>query len=409
MSGLFQRVKNAFKRNPSSENIPTNSTIDFDNEEIDDTNTRQPYRQNEDLDDMNDEMENVTYNNRSQLTNLRQQQRETIPSDENSQPSLLNTRNTNLRKKPNDFQSGQSHTNVMNRNVNSSVNNNVVPITNSTIQERLPFQSQNQDLSSRPSQQQTMPQAPINNLSPGQNHQQSSIPSTNQILQSSLRNNFLSAMNRNRRPFQINRNSTLIGFPRDLNTRLHNSSYSFNRPFFSNQLNRSFFKNRLLPFQADRQISNYKFDYPIENVFIDKNIPSSIAIKINEAVEYDRFGNMYHNHHYAYEPTIQHMNFDNNQQIDRHIIGNSHPKGIRYIREIHNDSSFNRRNYNCYPQEIDDEIFQKQNYNNLQLMIDCIPEINYQTISSQDNFNYYPMPIKHYIACALPYDPMRIE
>ncbi|CAF3148730.1 unnamed protein product [Rotaria sp. Silwood2] len=404
MSGFFRRLRNTFKRNrPSS-----NSIENVDDENIENTNTGLPYRQNEDLNDSNDEIGSVTYNNRPLQTNFRRPQREVISADEYSSTSSLNVRNSELRKESNDFQSDSSRNNKMNRNVNPSVNNNDISITNPTTQERLSLQSQSEDRASRQPQNIT-PQLPTNNLSP----QQLPMPSTNQILQSRMRNHFLAGINRNRRPIEISRNSTLVDFPRGLNPRLNqrlqNSSNGFNRPFLSNRLNRSSFVPRLVPFQSQNKIFNYAIDYPIENVLIDENIPSSMAIKINEAIEYDRFGNAYYNHHYAYEPTVQHMNFDNNQQIDRHVIRNSHPKGMRYIREIKNDPSFSQGNYDCYPRKTNDQIFQTKHLNNLQLMIDNIPEVNYQLISSQNNFNCYPIPINHFTACALSYDPMQIE
>jgi hypothetical protein len=123
-------------------------------------------------------------------------------------------------------------------------------------------------------------------------------------------------------------------------------------------------------------MSNMQIDYPIENVLIDGDIPSSIAIKINEAVEHDRFGNTYYTHHYAYQPKTQRIAIGSNQQIERRLIGNSYPTGFRYIREI------------TYPQ--------KQNLNNIQLMIDNTPELN-----------SFPSPIYHFTAHASANDPMR--
>ncbi|CAF4755176.1 unnamed protein product, partial [Rotaria sp. Silwood2] len=289
MSGFFRRLKNTFKRNrPSS-----NSIENVDDENIENTNTGLPYRQNEDLNDSNDEIGSVTYNNRPLQTNFRRPQREVISADEYSSTSSLNVRNSELRKESNDFQSDSSRNNKMNRNVNPSVNNNDISITNPTTQERLPLQSQSEDRASRQPQNIT-PQLPTNNLSP----QQLPMPSTNQILQSRMRNHFLAGINRNRRPIEISRNSTLVDFPRGLNPRLNqrlqNSSNGFNRPFLSNRLNRSSFVPRLVPFQSQNKIFNYAIDYPIENVLIDENIPSSMAIKINEAIDYDRFGNAYY-------------------------------------------------------------------------------------------------------------------
>ncbi|CAF0839281.1 unnamed protein product [Rotaria sordida] len=398
MSKFFQRVRNVFRKNGSSQNITNNTAEDFNDEQIKDTDTRLAYRENEDLDSVSDETENINNNNNSsQQKNLKQQQKQTTSLETDSSSNSLSLHNSELRKRPNNFQSGLSRNNNMNRNINPSVKNNAVLIRNPTTQKRLSSQSQNSSSSSRS-------QSSINNLP----SEQLAIPLKNQILQPPLHDNFLTPMNRYRRPFPIKPNSTLVGFsqrnPSHLrfNQQLQNSSYNFNRPFFSNQLNRPFFKNRLLPFQSQNKISNYEIDYPIENVLFDKNIPSTMAIKINEAVEYDRFGNTYYNRHYAYEPSIQHINIGNRQQIDRHLIENSRPEGMRYIREINN-------NYDCYPQKTNDKIFQRENFNNLQSIINDIPQVNYQIISSNDNFNCYPISINHFTACALPNDPMRIE
>ena len=100
----------------------------------------------------------------------------------------------------------------------------------------------------------------------------------------------------NRQPFEINPNSNLVGFHPTQQSKYLTSR--LNKPFLSNRYNRSAFAPHSVSFQPRHQMTKYKFDYPIENVIMDKNIPPSLAIKINDAVEYDRFGNAYFTHHY---------------------------------------------------------------------------------------------------------------
>jgi len=200
----------------------------------------------------------------------------------------------------------------------------------------------------------------------------------------SLRDRFLSAIKGNRPPLRISPNSTLVGFPPSPNRQ---SSW-LGRSSFLPQQNRPPFPTRLLPSRPQTNISNIQIDYPIENVLIDETVPPSIAIKINEAVEHDRFGNSYYTQHYAYEPKTQHIIIGNNQQMQRRLIGNSHQTGRRYIREIQNEK--------FSPQ--------KQNFNNIELIIDNTPQENYLY---QYCLNSFPVPIHHFIAFASPNDPMR--
>jgi hypothetical protein len=233
-------------------------------------------------------------------------------------------------------------------NVNPPVNTNTIPIPAPTV---LP----NPDPSAHP------PANPIQPL----------LPSINQVPQSSLRGGPPSIKNRKRRPFIINPNSQLVGFPRNR----HFQPASFVRPTFNpRQQTRPSFPTR--PPRPPVNISNLEIDYPIENVFINENIPSSIAMKINETVEHDRFGNTYNTHRYAYKPKTQHISIGNNQHWECRLVENDHQMGVRYIREIN------------YPQ--------KQNLNNAQIILDNSPQLN-----------CFPTPIHHFTAHALPNDPMR--
>lgn len=210
------------------------------------------------------------------------------------------------------------------------------------------------------------------------------LPPINPFPQSSLRDRFPLLANRNQYPMRRSPNTSLVDFPVNQNRRLAwpgNSSFTPRR-------NQSSHPTHLFPSRTQPKLSNIQIDYPISNVIIDGNIPSSIALKINDAVEYDRFGNVYHTQHYAYEPKTQHITIGNNQQIERRLIRNTPHTGMRFIREINNE--------NYYPQ--------KQTSNNIQLIIDNTPQITY---SCQYNLNSFSEPINHFIAHASANDPMR--
>jgi hypothetical protein len=165
----------------------------------------------------------------------------------------------------------------------------------------------------------------------------------------------------------INSNSQLVGFPR--------SQHFLPASFTPRPQPRRPFLTRPPPSQTN--ISNLEIDYPIENVFINENIPSSMAMKINEAVEHDRFDDTYYTHRYAYKPKTQYISIGNNRHLECRLVENDQQMGVRYIREIN------------YPP--------KQNLNNVQIIIDNTPS----------QLNYFPTPIHHFIAHALPNDPMR--
>jgi hypothetical protein len=221
---------------------------------------------------------------------------------------------------------------------------------------------------------------------------------------------------------------------------------------------RSSFRNQS---NDDDNVSRLELDYPIENVLIDANIPSAIAIKINEAVEQDRRGNTYHIHRYTFEPsTSQQISSGNNQHVTRRLVDNPYHGGTRHIREIHNDhqnSLFNDMTFqgsnkenrparHLYSQtslnEYVEQLLQNprsivihaQNSNDLQHILNqhlsnnqrittylsnnqAIPTYlsNNQTIPTQPSINSFQLntnpftePFFHYTASALPYDPMRI-
>ena len=212
--------------------------------------------------------------------------------------------------------------------------------------------------------------------SPTQDLPSSQSPLNPSIPQPPLIDDLIPARKRNRRQVNTIPNSTLIGFP---SRRTQLSQFSTRQhPFTS----------RLLTFRQPTKTHNFQFDYPIGNVLIDENVPSSIAIKVNEAVEHDRFGNKRYNHHYVYQPTVQQLIVANNQQIQRQFLGRSYHKGMRYIREIDTNHS--------YPQTQVNQTFPIQNSGNLQL-----------PIASQYNFHSSYTPMYHFTAYALSNDPMR--
>ena len=88
----------------------------------------------------------------------------------------------------------------------------------------------------------------------------------------------------------------------------------------------------------DDNVSRLELDYPIEKVLIDADIPSTVAIKINEAIEQDRLGHAYHIHRYTFEPSApQQISIGNNQHILRRVVDHPSHGGTRYIREVYDD------------------------------------------------------------------------
>jgi len=150
---------------------------------------------------------------------------------------------------------------------------------------------------------------------------------------------------RPQQPFRVNPNSTLVGFPRA-------QRFSQFRPNFP---------RRFLPSRQQNVISTRNFDYPVEDVILEGHIPSSLATKINEVIEHDRYGQIYHHtENYVYKPRTQ------RQRISRE----RNSIGMRYIREITPST-------------------QQEFYYD-------IPELS-----------FYPGPCLHFVADALPNDPMQ--
>jgi hypothetical protein len=278
---------------------------------------------------------------------------------------------------------------------NTNVNTNATPLSNTNARAGLPSLPQQQDPSSRPPVNPVPP--PVDNLEPsGTNLSQTSPQPTNPLPQSSLGSSFPPNLNQNRPPLTINPHSNLVGFPTGIYSHINHRSQTLPSRFLAQQeyfrqRNRLPLSTRLSSFRPRATHSNFELDYPIENVIVDENIPSALALKVNEAIDYDRLGNAYYSHRYAYEPISQRISIGHNQQIQRRLIGNSRPSGIRHIREITNED--------YYPQRIQIE--------DLQPIYDVTPSFDCQIISTQYNLDSFPTPIHHYIACAVPNDPMR--
>jgi hypothetical protein len=280
------------------------------------------------------------------------------------------------------------------------------------------------------------PQSSFAGFPPGMNFNQTQPPANN---------NSHSPLNQASAPSTVpNPQSSFPGFPPGMNTKSlfppsnvqtndsnnvvnpQQGTLSKRSPSFRNQLN-----------NHDDNVSRLELDYPIENVLIDANIPSAVAIKINDVVEQDRLGNAYHIHRYTFEPSQpQQISYGNNQS---HVENTFHG-GTRHIREIRNDDQnplFNdisyssrsnkhsrRRNHHYSETELDQYIdqllhtpgstvIQAQNYNDLQQILNQQllspqilppqPSIN----SFQSNTNALTEPVFYYTARALYNDPMR--
>ncbi|UJR27226.1 hypothetical protein I4U23_008522 [Adineta vaga] len=270
-------------------------------------------------------------------------------------------------------------------------------------------------------------------------------------------NSFFSGMNVNSAsppPLSTinNSQSPPAGFPSNFNTNKPSTNDS-NNYMGTKQL--TSFPQRGSSFRTpqhdDDTLSRLELDYPIENVLIDANIPSAIAVKINDVVEQDRLGNNYHVHRYTYEPSSQQISYDNHNQYqpphhnDQHSGDKTHRRGTRHIREIyHNNQNplyddltsshvnhqpsrtpHNRHRYRTYSdvpldQYIDQllrtpgsTVIQAQNSDDLQQIFGQYMPNNLlaPTQSSlsplQSNNIPYPEPIAYYTAQALPNDPMR--
>ena len=186
----------------------------------------------------------------------------------------------------------------------------------------------------------------------------------------------------------------------------------------------------------DDNVSRLELDYPIENVLIDANIPSAVAVKVNQAVERDRLGNAFHVHRYAVEPSSQQLSYGDGQQMPSRPIRHSQQSGTRHIREIyndHHDAPFehsrhghgrhrdHRHHTDAHINEYVDRliqtpgsiVIQADNLNNLQQILgqhqSNVPHLasHAPTGLFQTSAASFPEPIHYYTARALPNDPMR--
>ncbi|CAF1673975.1 unnamed protein product [Rotaria magnacalcarata] len=396
MSKILQRVKTVFRRKPRYRKTSSASLSNSNDQLTEVSNTPIPYQTPQDRDDNKDETESFKYTNPSQENILKPSLRD-APSlsdhDGDESPSTSSSRSKqSFRDVPIPARPIPTRNDDINRIGRPSLNNNPAPTTNSTSQQDYAsYKSENQYPPSRPPVS-PISQPPINNVPLRTNGEQ--LSSSNPVRQSQLRDSTLDLMNKHRELFPIHSDSNLVGFPPNQYRRVRNTSYGLQRTTHQNQPYRS------LPYPSRNNLSNFEIDYPVEDVLIDENIPSSIAIKINEAVEYDRFGNAYRTQRYAYEPAVQQLNIGNKQQIQRRLLGNSHPHGMRYIREIINNQP---RSQNLYKQD-----YQIQDLNNIELLIDHIPQLNCQVVPSQIAYDSFSIPINHFTANALPNDPMQI-
>lgn len=168
--------------------------------------------------------------------------------------------------------------------------------------------------------------------------------------------------------------------------------------------------NQITPIREGTN-SRIELDYPIENVLIDANIPSSVAIKINDAVEKDRQGNPIHIHRYTFEPRSQEIDYiDQRQNVSHRTDG-----GFRRIREINPQNppdtqwqSFIETVPSAPPpvQHRDRFVIHTDNLQTLQSILGesvLFPQVPFVPMG-----NSFEEPVFYYTARALPYDPMRI-
>jgi hypothetical protein len=271
---------------------------------------------------------------------------------------------------------------------------------------------------------------------PGMNLNQRPSPSSNNPQEGMT--GFPPGMNLNQpsAPPQNNPQQPFTGFPSGLNSRPSNAQT--NDPINPQQgiLSKPSSSFRSQSNNQDDNVSRLELDYPIENVLIDANIPSAVAVKINDAVEQDRLGNAYHIHRYTFEPSEpQHLSFNNQRQT-----GSSFHGGTRHIREIHDDhrnplfndlshssrpNKHSRRRHHYYSETALDQyinqllqtpgstIIEARNHNDLQSILNqqLVPTQTYPTQPSitpfQSNTDALNGPVFYYTARALHNDPMR--
>ncbi|CAF0911836.1 unnamed protein product [Adineta steineri] len=392
MDKVLQRAKGIFKRNPNPRQLPPGSFPKANaDRQAPGTITKPPDQTDEDDDE---ELQSLKNYNVPQQTQLRGPPNTTVPSRDTS------NRSGNTYNSASPLPSNSSGPPIIPfRGTSSgfapdlpynSTPNNMNSTSNPGTGGGLPFLPQIQDASSRtplndrgpprnnpppernnpPPQRNNMPPPPTNNPPPQRNNMPPPPPTNNTPPPSNNfppdRNNnpsITSPPNNSRSPLDIFRTGMNLNptsppsGARNLDPSSANSQPGMNtrRPSmndsnnFKNNQQRNRPASRSSSYRydennnynnADDNVSRLELDYPIENVLIDANIPSAIAVKINDAVERDRFGNTHHVHRYTYEPSSQQMSFNNNnnQHKDRHANDNSHHGGTRHIREIHNNN-----------------------------------------------------------------------
>jgi hypothetical protein len=254
---------------------------------------------------------------------------------------------------------------------------------------------------------------------------------------SSLQNNSSTAMNSNGfRPTPFN---SMI--PPNTSSSPFVTSGNQNPNGISNQQNAPTSlvpSTRSQPINNDDSLSRLELDYPIENVLIDANIPSSIAIKINDVVDKDRLGNIHHTHRYTFEPASQQTSFSNLQQTTSSFNQSIRPIGIRHIREINSDRSNLSMNDIDYNQQRQQQsiyppypsyspihvessieqyrrspghfIIEPDNINSLEYSLRTQPvHVHTEHELSPLGLLPFPEPILYYSAFALPDDPMKLH
>ncbi|CAM4970930.1 unnamed protein product [Rotaria socialis] len=189
---------------------------------------------------------------------------------------------------------------------------------------------------------------------------------------------------------------------------------------------------------GDDNGSRLELDFPIENVLADSNIPSAMAIKINETIERDRLGNAYHINRYTIEPPMQRIYIGNDEPITRRLSNNNFHVGTRHITEIENFNpnllsnniidcqrltGQHHRHHSQSDASLDDyldqlirksggTVIQAQSFQHLQQLINQYIS-HYQFMPTQSSTNPPPLdtnnikePVFYYTARALPTDPM---
>ncbi|CAF1513492.1 unnamed protein product [Didymodactylos carnosus] len=207
----------------------------------------------------------------------------------------------------------------------------------------------------------------------------------------------------------------------------------------------------------DDNVSRLELEYPIENVHVAPEISSSVAMKVNEAVEKDRWGHHYRANRFIYEPVRQQLTFGtgeysqrNPQMGERHIHeipyynsnsstnesspDDEHYTAIRHRKRLKNTSRRRRRRHHHF--DFNNSLPLDAYYANPSLLIPttdpvgqfieqlirtpgtiiCKPnstfDLNNQlvqpTIWPNEITHDTNLPVNHYVAHALPNDPMRI-